>query len=141
MVRGKAGVGGPAGKRDRRSARIDHVGAISVATTDASDIAQVMREGCEREVQPILWRNIPLQTAATKDILSDEGHKGCMFRIVVQSVAEADALEDEPCGLTDDLAEARVAPAVSLIIQAGHVLAECVGEHCGWSEHDTLLPS
>src|SRR5689334_5138556 len=115
MVRGKAGVGRPASKRDRRSARIDHVGAVPIATTDAADKAQVMREGCEREVQPILGRNIPLQTAAAKDILSDEGHKGCMFRIVVERIAEADALEDEPCGLTDDLAEARVAPAVSLI--------------------------
>src|SRR5689334_14077268 len=105
MIRGKAGVGGPSGKRDRRAARIDHVGAISVPTTDAADKAQVMREGCEREVQPILWRNIPLQTAAAKDILPDEGDKGCMFRIVVESIAEADALEDEPCGLADDLAE------------------------------------
>ena len=141
MVRGKAGVGGPAGKRDRRSARIDHVGAVPIATTDAADKAQVMREGCECEVQPILWRNIPFQTAAAKDILPDEGHKGCMFRIMIQSVAEADALEDEPGGLTDDLAEARVASAVSLIVKAGHVLAECIGEYRGWSEHDTPLPS
>jgi hypothetical protein len=63
------------------------------------------------------------------------------FRIVIESIAEADALEDEPCGLTDDLAEARVAPAVSLIVKAGQVLAECVGEYRGWSEHDTPLPS
>ena len=53
----------------------------------------------------------------------------------------SNALEDEPGGLTDDLAEARVAPAVSLIVQAGHVPAECVGEDRGWSEHDTPLPS
>src|SRR4029450_11485088 len=137
MIRGKAGVGGSAGKRDCRSARIDHVGAVSVPTTNAADIAQVMREGCECEVQPLLWRNIPLQTAAAKDILSDEGHKGGMFRIVIESIAEADALEDEPCGLTDDLAEARVAPAVRLIVQGGHVLAECIAEYRGWSEHQT----
>jgi len=48
-----------------------------------------MGEGCECEVQPILWRNIPLQTTAAKDILSDESHKGCMFRIVIESIAEA----------------------------------------------------
>ena len=83
------------------------------------------------------WREF----LAAKDILPDEGHKGCMFRIMIQSVAEADALEDEPGGLTDDLAEARVASAVSLIVQAGHVLAECIGEYRGWSEHDRPLPS
>ena len=86
-------------------------------------------------MEPILWRNIALQTTAAKDVLSDEGNKSCMFRIVIQRIAEADTLEDKPCGLTDHLAKARLAPAVSLIIEGGHVLAECVGEHRGRSKH------
>jgi hypothetical protein len=91
-------------------------------------------------MKPFLWRNVVPQATAAKDVLSDEGDEGCMLCIVIERVAEADTLEDEPSGLTDHLAEARLTPAIGLIIKTSHVLPECVGEYRGRSEHETPLP-
>ena len=86
-----------------------------------------------------IGRHFTFQPQAAKDILADDADEGGMFGIVIESIAEAQTLEDEAGAFADDFSVAGLTLAEGLFIETGEMIAEGIRKNRGRVEHDGVL--
>src|SRR5215216_2256724 len=55
---------------------------------------------------------------------------------MIKGIARSDALQNKPGGLGDDFGVARLAAAESAHVGGSQLLAQGIGQHLSWIEHD-----
>jgi hypothetical protein len=94
VVRGESCIRRTARERKDLASLISDIAALAITLTNAAHIAYVMGQRRYCEVKPVNRGNVVFQPFTTKYVLADKRHKCRVLCIVVQCVADAEALED-----------------------------------------------
>src|SRR5262245_50961354 len=91
-------------------------------------------------MEPVFRSDFTLQALSAKNVLTNQGDEGGVLGVMVERVAQAETLEDEPRGLPYQFRIARLTLAEGLIVEAREMIAECVSDNRCGVEHRERPP-
>ena len=124
MPRREEDVRGAPGQGDGLPCRINHIAVRTVVPANTPYVAQVVSQGRQREVQPIFGSHLAPYALASQDILTDQCDKGGMLGGMIERIARADTLKNEPGCLGDDLRATWLATAQGATVGGCQFLAQ-----------------
>jgi hypothetical protein len=75
---------------------------------------------------PIAGGDGPLEAAAAQNVLDAKGDEGRVFAIMIERIAAGDALDDEPGGFVQHMANVRLTLAIDSAVRLGQVPTQCI---------------
>ena len=125
MVGSQDRVAGTARKFETLSGFVDDDTACIVRGAGSPDEADVVAQQCKDEVRPVLWFHRVKKQLSTYDLLADLCHQDRMFHVVVERVAGAYSLDQQPGPGIDQRRKFRFPVTVIVPVGIGQFLAEC----------------
>ena len=136
MPRREEGVGGAAWRRNGLARGVDHIGIPTISPADTPYVTDIVHQGCQGEMQPVLRGNVAAETLAAQDVLTDKRDHGGMLGRVIERIAGSDALQNKFGCLGNDLGVAWLSGAESACVGGSQLLAQGVGQQFSWIKHD-----
>jgi hypothetical protein len=135
MMGSEARIGSAAGQRCEIAFLVDYKGAVAVTTADAARVANVMDQGRQREMDPVVRLDVVLEPAAAQNILADKRHEGHVLGVMVKRVTTTQQFEDELCALADHVPIVGLAPAEGVEVEVREMIPEGLSENRGRIQH------
>jgi len=125
-------------RRDRLAVLIDHKGIFRVLFADPADIADVVHQKGDGEVQPVFRFQCFRQQSPPDDLLTAERHHHGMVDVMIERIGIADAFKHQPRRSAE--IAGKFGPAVAEIQTIGsrQFLAQRIGDKCNWVQHGGL---
>src|SRR5437899_11326728 len=95
-----------------------------VAGADAAHIPYVMGQRGQNGMAPIERRDDPLDASAVQNVLGAKGDECSVLAIVIERVAAADALDDEPGGVAQAFGNVRLMVAIDPAVGVGQLATQ-----------------
>src|SRR5579863_9441915 len=111
VIRRQVGVRGAARYDDRMAFSVDHLSVHAIARAHPTQVTDVVCQGSDNEVQPIVLGHISVQTEPAQDVLGHESYQSGMLRVVIKSIAGCESFDHQTRGLVDGRGNALISTA------------------------------
>jgi hypothetical protein len=135
VVGRERGVGGAAGQLDHVALFVGHEAVLGVGLADAAQVADIVRQGCQDDMQPHVGWDVGAQAPPAQDVLRHQCHQGGVLGGVIERIAERQPFDHQPRRFAQELGLLRHRAPVAAHERRDQAVRQGVSEEGGSLEH------
>ena len=139
MVGRERGVGGAARQLDHVALFVGHEAVLGVGLADAAQVADIVRQGRQDDMQPHVGRHVGAQAPPAQDVLRHQCHQGGVLGGVIERVAERQPFDHQPRRFAQELGLLRHRAPVAAHERPDEAVRQGVGQEGRGLKHDRAL--